>query len=171
MRARSWADTRCSYSVPRPSPPGSRDRLQKITEPAGMRFLRLRQRFEPVCDFREALIARGLCHSGIHVRIFVRFPMNGGLEVECRIAEWLACGGIANLLEIVEETMSMAGFAFGGIAEVAGNLRVSFHVCNLCEIEISAIRHRLAGEGIFQILMSFASFQVRHVRSPFLMMI
>ena len=44
--------------------------------------------------------------------------------------------------------MSVAGFAFGRVAEVAGNLRITLDVGDLRKIEIPAIRHGFAGECI-----------------------
>jgi len=49
----------------------------------------------------------------------------------------LVGGGIADFLEIVEMTVSVARLTFGGLAEVAGDLGVALYVGDLREIEIS----------------------------------
>src|SRR4051794_8442077 len=48
------------------------DLAEGFGEPVRMRTLGLRQRLEPVGDFFEAFLARGLGHAGIHVGVFVR---------------------------------------------------------------------------------------------------
>ena len=62
--------------------------------------------------------------------------------------------------------MSVAGLAFGGFTELAGDFRVAFYVRDLREAKVARIRHRLACERFHQILVGLASFEVRHGSSP-----
>ena len=52
----------------------------------------------------------------------------------------------------------MAGLAFRGIAEQAGDFGLTFDVGDLGEIQVAAIGLALAGERFLQILMGFGSF-------------
>jgi hypothetical protein len=59
-------------------------------------------------------------------------------------------------------TMRMPGLTFGRIAKQPGDFRLAFDVSDLGEIEIAAIGLALARERVFQILMSFCSFEIWH---------
>ena len=136
------------------------ERGLRLGEAPGVRLLGLRESFEPVCDFREALFARRLRHPGIHVGVLVRLAMDGGFEIQHRIAHRQAGRRIANLLQIVEMTMRVTGLAFGGVAKQPGDFRLAFDVGNLGEIEIAAIGLALAGERVLEILWVLVPFRL-----------
>ena len=54
-------------------------------------------------------------------------------------------------------TVRVAGLAVGGLLEVAGDLGVALDVGDLCEIEVAAVRLRLAGKRVLEVLMGLRS--------------
>jgi hypothetical protein len=123
-----------------------------------VRLLGLCQGLEPVSDFREAFIACGLREARIHIGVLVGFAVHGGSQVEQRVAQWQARCGIAHRLQIIEMTVRVAGLALSGVAEQAGDFRLSFDTGNLGKIEIAAIGLALASECRLEILVRFGSF-------------
>src|SRR5690242_12674092 len=93
------------------------DRIESFLKPSGVRLFGTRERLEPVGDLAEALFARGACHAGVHVRVLVRLAVDRGLEVELRVADRKSGRGIADLSQIVEVAVRVAGLAFGRVAE------------------------------------------------------
>jgi len=75
-----------------------------------MRALGFGQGFEPFRQFGEPLFTRGLRHAGIHLRIFVGFPFDGGLQIGVRIADRHPGGGVSDFFEKVQMPKGMAGF-------------------------------------------------------------
>jgi hypothetical protein len=59
--------------------------------------------------------------------------------------------------------VGVAGFTIRGVTEEAGYVRISFDVGLLREVQITTVRLRLAGEGVFQILMGFGSIKLCHI--------
>src|SRR5574337_1940273 len=55
------------------APPASPQVVQRLGEAVRVRAFGLGQRLEPVGDFLETFVARGLGHAGIHVGVFVGF--------------------------------------------------------------------------------------------------
>jgi hypothetical protein len=129
------------------------DAVEQLLEAPGVRLLGLRERLEPVGDLGEALLARGLGHARVHVGVLVRLAGDRGLEVLCRVAERQARGRVADLLQVVEVAVRVAGLALGGVAEVAGDLGVALHVGDLREVEVAPVRLRLAGERVLEVLI------------------
>src|SRR6185437_1147475 len=93
------------------------ERVERLLEAAGMRFLGLRERLEPVGDLVEAFLAGGLRHAGIHVGVLVRLACNGGSEILRRVTDRLAGRWIADFLKIFEMAMGVTGLSFRGRAE------------------------------------------------------
>ena len=59
--------------------------------------------------------------------------------------------------------VGVAGLAFRRVAEVAGDLRVSLHVGILREVEVAAVRHRLAAERLLEVVVGLGAFELlRH---------
>src|SRR5262249_25676014 len=128
-------------------------------ESSSVRLLGFCQRLEPVGNLLETFLTSGLGHTRIHIRVLVSFSLNRSLEVQCSIAERKPSRRIPHLLEIVEMTMSMTGFAFRSFAEVTGHFGIAFHIGHLREIEVAPVRLRLAGKGVLQIRMGLCAFQ------------
>src|SRR5690349_21843740 len=68
--------------------------LEALREAAGVAALGLGQRLEPLGDFREALVAGGLRHARVHLRVLVRLALDRGLQVLAGVAEADAGRGI-----------------------------------------------------------------------------
>ena len=64
---------------------------------------------------------------------------------------------IADLLQVVEVAVRVAGLAVGGVLEEAGDLGEALDVGDLCEVQVAAVRLRLAGEGVLEVLMGLGS--------------
>jgi hypothetical protein len=77
---------------------------------------------------------------------------DGGLEVQRGVADRLAGGGIADLFEVLQMTVRVAGLTFRGGAEDGGNIVEAFDVGLLREIELAAVGLAFAGECVFQVL-------------------
>ena len=53
----------------------------------------------------------------------------------------------------------MAGLALGGVAEQAGDVRLTLDVGDLGEVEVAAVRLRLAGERLLQVRVRLGSLE------------
>src|SRR5688572_28350416 len=144
---------------PGPRCPGSRtstdvsarllaERIECLLEAVRVGTLGLRERLEPVRDLLEALAARGLGHARVHVGVLVRLARDRGLQVVARLADRQARGGIADGLEVLEVAVRVPGLAFGRRPKYGRDIVEAFDVGLLCEVEIAAIRLRLAGKGV-----------------------
>src|SRR6185437_271713 len=136
--------------------------VQRLGEAVRMRALRLGQGLEPVGDFLEAFLARGLGHARVHVGVLVGLARDRALQVGVGFAERQAGGGVAALFEVFEMAVSVAGLAFGGGAEHGGNVVVTLHVRLGGEVEVTAVGHGFAGKRVFQTLLGLRAFQLAH---------
>ena len=84
---------------------------------------------------------------------------HGGLEIELGVTDRQVRGRVAGLLEEVQVSVGVARFAFRGLAEVAGDLRVALDVGRLGEIELAAVRLGLAREGVLQVAVGLGALQ------------
>src|SRR3546814_1623867 len=94
--------------------------------------------------------------AGIHVGVLVGFTSDGRPEVQRGVADRLAGGRIADLLEVLQMAVGMAGLAFGGGTEDRGNVVEALDDGLLREVEVAAVGLVLAGEGVFKVLFGFA---------------
>src|SRR6185312_11847788 len=133
------------------------ERVERFLEAAGMRFLGLGERLEPVGDLVEAFLAGGLRHAGIHVGVFMRLAGDGGSEILCGVADRLAGRRVTDFLQIFEMAMRMASLTFRGRAEHGGDIVIAFDIRLLREIEIAAVRLALAGKSLLQIRFRLAA--------------
>src|SRR5947207_9846283 len=92
--------------------PGSVQTVERPLEPAGMRFLGLGEGLEPVGDLVEAFLAGGARHARIHIGVFVGLAGDGGAQIIAGAADRLAGRRVADLFDIFEMTVRMAGLAF-----------------------------------------------------------
>src|SRR5262249_41078505 len=114
------------------------ERVEALLEAAGVRTLGAREGLEPLGDLLEAFLAGGLREARVHLRVLVGLAGDRRLEVERGVAQRLAGRGIADLLEVVEVTVRVAGLALGGVAEQARDVRLTPDVRDLCEGEVAA---------------------------------
>jgi hypothetical protein len=61
--------------------------------------------------------------------------------------------GIADRLEVLEVAVRVAGLALGGRTEHRRHVVVALDVGLGCEIEVTAVGLRFAGEGVLQVLL------------------
>src|SRR5258706_11300204 len=149
--------------APRGCPPASvSQRVERLLEPVGVRALGLRQRLEPVGDLLEAFAACRLGHAGVHVGVFVRLAGDCGLEVLARGADRQVGGRVSHLREIVEVPVRVAGLALGGGTEDRGDVVLALDVGLVCEIEVTAVRLRLAGERGLEVVVGLGAFEGFH---------
>src|SRR4051812_42738452 len=113
--------------------------VEALLESPGVRALGPSEGLEPLGDLLEALLARGLREAGIHLRVLVRLAGDGRPEVLHTVADRLAGHWVADALEVVEVAVGVAGLALRGVAEQAGEIRVTFDVGDLGEIEVTAV--------------------------------
>ena len=71
--------------------------------------------------------------------------------------------GIADLLQEVEVAVRVAGLALGGVAEQAGDVGVALDVGPAGEVEVAAVRLRLAGERVLQVVVRLGALQRLHL--------
>src|SRR5690606_29431078 len=155
MKRRSGAATSAGPA------PKSCHGVESLLEAAGVALLGLRQRLEPVGNLVEALFARGAGHAGVHVGLLVGLAGDRRLEIQRGLADRLAGRGIADLLEVLQMAVGVAGLAFGGGPEDRGDIVVAFDVGLLCEVEVAAVRLALTREGVLQVLFGLRVLQ-RH---------
>src|SRR5215471_4252408 len=128
-----------------------------------MGFLGARERLEPLGDLIESLFASGASEAGVHLGVLISFARDRGLQVYWRGADRLAGGRIADFFQEIEVAVSVAGLAFGRVAEQAGDVRVAFDVGLTREIKITPVGLRLAGESMFQVFVSLCSCKRWHL--------
>jgi hypothetical protein len=73
---------------------------------------------------------------------------------------------VADLLDVVEVDVGVAGLALRGLAEVAGDLGIALDVRDLREVEVAAVRLGLAREGVLEILLGLAALEIGHLETP-----
>src|SRR5690606_18142885 len=120
----------------------------------------LRERLEPVGDLIEPLVARGLRHARVHVRVLVRLTGDRRLQVRARRADRQARGRIADRLEVLEVPVRMAGLALGRRAEYGRDVVVALDVRLRREIEVPAVRLGLARERVLQVLLCLRALEL-----------
>src|SRR5262245_32615265 len=120
--------------------------LETLGEAARVRLLRLGERLEPLGDLLEALAARRLREPGVHLRELVGLALDRGLEVLLRRPDRDPGARVPGLLQEVEVPEGMAGLRFRRVPEEAADVRVPLDVGAAGEIQVTAVRLRLAGE-------------------------
>src|SRR5579862_2103588 len=141
------------------------DRVESLLEAIGMRALGLRERLEPVGNLAEALLARLLGHAGIHVRVLVSLARDRRLEVQLRLADRQARGGVAYLLQVLEVAVSMTRLTFGRRTEHGGHVVEALDVGLGGEVQISPICLRFARKCILQVLLGPAALEIHDATS------
>jgi hypothetical protein len=125
-------------------------------------LLGLGERLEPLGDLVEALLAGGLRHAGVHRLVLVRLAGDGGLEVLGRVADRQARRRVADAGEEVEVAVRVAGLAVRGLLEEARDVGAPLDVSLLCEVQVAAVRLRLACKGVLQVLVGLRSVELGH---------
>src|SRR3990172_467359 len=82
--------------------------VEALLEAARVGLLGARQGLEPLGDLLEALLARGPGEARVHLGVLVGLAGDGGLEVLAGVADRLARGRTAHLLEEVEVAVGVA---------------------------------------------------------------
>src|SRR5947208_3372321 len=115
----------------RGSAPGPRmwsgQALEPGLEPAGVTLLGAGERFEPLGDLFEALVARGLRETRVHLGVLVGLTGDRRLQVVGRRADRNTGHGVANLGEKVEVAERVSGLAFRDRAEQGGHVGITLH--------------------------------------------
>ena len=89
-------------------------------------------------------------------------PATAASRLSARVADRQAGGRVADLLQVVQVAVRVAGLALGGVAEQAGDIGIALDVGLLGEVEIAAVRLRFAGERVFQVLVGLGPFECCH---------
>jgi hypothetical protein len=105
---------------------------------------------------------------GIHVGVLVRLAGDGGLEVLARAADGKVRCGIADLRQVVQVAVGVAGLAFGCRTEQRRDVVLAFDVRLVREIEVAAVGLRFAGERGLQVVVGLRAFEGFHAESSFL---
>jgi len=132
-------------------------RVQSLLELVCMRTLSFCQRLKPVGDLVETFFAGSLGHAWVHVGVLMCFTGNGGTQVGVARADGHVGGWIADHSQVIEVAMGMTGLTLGGGAEQGCDFREAFHVGLVCEIQITAIGLRLAGEGGLEVVVGMGA--------------
>src|SRR5712692_4867463 len=122
------------------------ERVESLLEAAGVGPLGFGEGLEPLRDLLKAFFASCAGHSGIHVGVFVGLARNSRAEVIIGPADWLARCGIADLFEVLEMPVGVAGLALGSRAEYRRDVVVALDIGLLRKIQIAAIGLALASE-------------------------
>src|SRR6478736_9366959 len=100
MKHEGWAECPIQSTLRLPSTRRSAfQTIEPFLETVRMRALGLGQGFEPFRQLGEALFTRRLRHAGIHLRVFVCFALDGGLQIGIRIADRHPGGGVSDFFE------------------------------------------------------------------------
>src|SRR5436190_435939 len=130
----------------------ARDLLEALVEAPGVRLLGLGERLEPLGELGEAFVARRLRHARVHLGVLVGLASHGGLQIFLGLADRLSGHGIADLLQEVEVAEGVPGLGVGGVLEEARHVGKALDVGDAREVKIAAVRLRLAGERLLEIV-------------------
>src|SRR3989338_9987673 len=103
-------------------------RIERLLEPPGVRFLRAGQRLKPLGDLFKPLFASGLGKSRIHLGILVGFALDGRLQVLVGVPDRNAGDGVADLRHEIEVTERVTGLTLRRVAEHPRDVRVALDV-------------------------------------------
>src|SRR6185312_7887153 len=140
MKHEGWAECPIQSTLRLPST--RRSALQTVEpflEAVCMRPFRFGQGFKPFRQFGKALFAGRLRHPRIHLSVFVRFPLDGRLQIGFRIANWHAGGWVSDLFQKVQMPEGMAGLGLRRIPEQPSDIRVTFDIGPPGKIEVAAV--------------------------------
>ena len=133
-----------------------------------MGLLGLGERLEPLGNLGEALVPGALGEARVHLAVLVGLALDGSFQVLVGLADREPGRGIADLGEEVEVAERVTGFGLRGVAEEAADVGVALDVGPAREVEVPAVRLRLARERVLQIVVSLGSLEIGHARtSPF----
>src|SRR5207245_10604575 len=93
----------------------------------------------------------------VRLRRLVWISREGRLEVRLRLAEGLAGGRIANVLQEVQVAEGVAGLRIRRVLEQPGHVREALDVRHAGEIEVAAVRLGFAREGFLEVLVALAA--------------
>src|SRR2546428_3802102 len=133
--------------------------LETLGEAAGVRLLGLGERLEPLRNLLEALAACGLREARIHLRELVGLALDRRLEVQLRGADRHVGHRVAHLLQEVQVPEGVARLGLRGVAEEPAHVGIALDVRAAREVEVAAVRLRLAGERVLQIAVCLAALQ------------
>src|SRR6059036_1882516 len=133
--------------------------LETLGEAAGVRLLGLGERLEPLRDLLEALAACGLREARVHLRELVGLALDRRLEVQLRGADRHVGHRVAHLLQEVQVPEGVAGLGLRGVAEEPAHVGIALDVRAAREVEVAAVRLRLAGERVLQVTVCLAALQ------------
>src|SRR5436309_1472861 len=146
----------------------ARDLLEALVEAPGVRLLGLGERLEPLGELGEAFVARRLRHARVHLGVLVGLAGHGGLQIFLGLSDRLSGHGIADLLQEVEVAEGVPGLGVGGVLEEARHVGKALDVGDAREVKIAAVRLRLAGERLLEILEALRALEAlaSHVSAP-----
>src|SRR5213593_4654210 len=133
--------------------------LETLGEAAGVRLLGLGERLEPLRDLLETLAARALREARVHLRELVGLALDRRLEVQLRGADRHVGHRVADLLQEVEVPERVAGLGLRGVAEEPAHVRIALDVRTAREVEVAAVRLRLASERRLQVVVCLGAFE------------
>src|SRR5438132_13374004 len=133
--------------------------LETLGEAAGVRLLGLGERLEPLRNLLEALAACGLREARIHLRELVGLALDRRLEVQLRGADRHVGHRVAHLLQEVQVPEGVAGLGLRGVAEEPAHVGIALDVRAAREVEVAAVRLRLAGERVLQVAVCLTALQ------------
>jgi hypothetical protein len=107
------------------------------------------RRFKPIRNLAKTFFSYCLGHARIHTGVFVRLTCNRCFEHLLNVSNCFVSCGVAHSLQVVRVAMGVAGFAFSGVTEQPGDIRIAFDVCMFCEVQIAAIGSRFSSKGSF----------------------
>jgi len=122
-------------------------------------FFRLGQGLKPFGQFRETFGPRGLRETGIHLGVFVGLALDRRLEILFRGTDGHAGARITDFFQKIQMTKGMSSFGLRSISKKAADIWITLDIRDPREVEIAAIRLRLAGEGMLQIVVAFCAVQ------------
>src|SRR5881409_1955829 len=133
--------------------------LETLGEAAGVRLLGLGERLEPLRDLLETLAARALREARVHLRELVGLALDRGLQVQLGRADRHVGHRVADLLQEVEVPEGVPGLGLRGVAEESAHVRIALDVRAAREVEVAAVRLRLAGECRLQVVVRLAALE------------
>ncbi len=110
----------------------------------------------------QGIVTGGFGHAGVHVGVLVGLAGDGRSEVLTGRAERHAGGRVTALLQPLKVAVGMPGFAFRGGAEQRCDIRLTFNVSFVCEIQVTAVRLGFAGKCGFQVFFRSGAFESSH---------
>src|SRR5260370_19709174 len=113
--------------------------IKPLLKAAGVRLLGAGERLEPLRDLRKVFLPGGASKAGIHLRVLVGLPFDGGLQVGVGCPHRETRHRVSRFLQEIQMPERVPRLGLGRVAEEAADLAVPLDVGAAREAEIAPV--------------------------------